>query len=131
MDNKEAGEITNGHIYVLILSLHIPLILPLIPRIFLTSLTSPSFPTFSLLLPPFSPSYLLTSPHVPSSPVFTALESVCPGVLGVLGSPCIDDTFRTRSLPAWVRGKTRPLAALDDLTPICEKVRGRREGIVG
>ncbi|XP_050735985.1 histone H3.v1-like [Eriocheir sinensis] len=51
----------------------------------------------------------------------SALESVCPGREGGLASPTLDDNFRTRSLPAWVRGKTRPLAALDDLTPIYEK----------
>ncbi|XP_066949516.1 uncharacterized protein [Macrobrachium rosenbergii] len=36
-------------------------------------------------------------------------------------SMVIDDTFKTRSLPAWVRNKTRPLAALDDLNTIYEK----------
>ncbi|KAK7068961.1 hypothetical protein SK128_002489 [Halocaridina rubra] len=33
----------------------------------------------------------------------------------------IDESFKTRSLPAWVRNKTRPLVALDDLNTIYEK----------
>ena len=34
----------------------------------------------------------------------------------------IDDSFKTRSLPAWVRSKNRPLAHLEDLNTIYEKV---------
>ncbi|XP_076036702.1 uncharacterized protein LOC143022413 isoform X2 [Oratosquilla oratoria] len=33
----------------------------------------------------------------------------------------LDESYRTRSLPAWVRNKTRPLAAADDLSTVYEK----------
>ncbi|XP_042216182.1 uncharacterized protein LOC121862172 [Homarus americanus] len=52
----------------------------------------------------------------------SALDSVSPaGRGGELEGAVVDEAFRTRSLPAWVRNKTRPLAALDDLNTIYEK----------
>ncbi|KAK8733319.1 hypothetical protein OTU49_006580 [Cherax quadricarinatus] len=52
----------------------------------------------------------------------SALESLSPGGRGgELDVTAADEAFRTRSLPAWVRNKTRPLTALDDLNTIYEK----------
>lgn len=53
-----------------------------------------------------------------------ALDTVFPaGRGGELEASAVDEAFRTRSLPAWVRNKSRPLATLDDLNTIYEKVR--------
>ncbi|KAK3853883.1 hypothetical protein Pcinc_039596 [Petrolisthes cinctipes] len=43
------------------------------------------------------------------------------GLAGGVSNDMLDETYRTRSLPAWVRNKTRPLALLDDLNTIYEK----------
>ncbi|XP_071533480.1 uncharacterized protein [Panulirus ornatus] len=52
----------------------------------------------------------------------SALDTVFPvGRGGELEASAVDEAFRTRSLPAWVRNKSRPLATLDDLNTIYEK----------
>lgn len=53
----------------------------------------------------------------------TALDTVSPlGRTREADASAMDEAFRTRSLPAWVRNKTRPLTTLDDLNTIYEKV---------
>ncbi|XP_037778450.1 uncharacterized protein LOC119575094 isoform X4 [Penaeus monodon] len=65
----------------------------------------------------FSP-YDLTLPRPPKR----ALDTVSPlGRTREADPSVMDEAFRTRSLPAWVRNKTRPLTTLDDLNTIYEK----------
>ncbi|XP_042862377.1 uncharacterized protein LOC122247292 [Penaeus japonicus] len=52
----------------------------------------------------------------------SALDTVSPlGRTRDADASAMDEAFRTRSLPAWVRNKTRPLTTLDDLNTIYEK----------
>ncbi|ROT85694.1 hypothetical protein C7M84_008731 [Penaeus vannamei] len=52
----------------------------------------------------------------------SALDTVSPlGRTREADASAMDEAFRTRSLPAWVRNKTRPLTTLDDLNTIYEK----------
>ncbi|XP_069175517.1 uncharacterized protein [Procambarus clarkii] len=67
---------------------------------------------------PLSPESRLDEQSASSS----VLDTVFPGARGgELEAAAADEAFRTRSLPAWVRNKTRPLTALDDLNTIYEK----------